>query len=215
MHVRPYGLLLHMFAPVLAGLLTGLSLIVAIGAQNAYVLRQGVIRSHVGPIVTVCAASDLVLIAAGVSGVGAIVAHAGWVLDVVRWLGVSFLLGYAATSMLRSSRPAALANDGPAGPATRRAAIGRAVALTWLNPHVYLDTVLLLGSIAAARGAGHAGGRWWFAVGAGIASITWFSGLGFGARVLAPVLSRPQAWRALDLLVALTMVFVAAKLALN
>jgi len=207
-----------MFDAALAGLFTGLSLIVAIGAQNAYVLRQGLVRSHVGPVVVVCATSDLVLIAAGVSGVGTVVDRAGWVLDVVRWFGVAFLLWYAVGSLRRAAlRPASL---GPAqGVAaagrgeSRTRVVGRAVALTWLNPHVYLDTVLLLGSIAAAHAGGVLAARWWFAAGAGLASVLWFSGLGFGARLLAPLLTSPRAWRVLDGMIAVTMLVVAAKLA--
>jgi L-lysine exporter family protein LysE/ArgO len=199
-------------APAVAGLLTGFSLIVAIGAQNAYVLRQGVLRSHVGPIVAVCALSDLVLIAAGVGGIGTLVGQTGWALDAVRWFGVAFLLWYATTALRRALHPESLA----AAAATRESrstAVGRAMALTWLNPHVYLDTLLLLGSIAATHaGSGH-DGRWYFAAGAGLASIIWFSTLGFGARALAPLLSRPRAWQALELLVAATMIFVAVKLA--
>jgi L-lysine exporter family protein LysE/ArgO len=200
----------------LAGLLTGLSLIVAIGAQNAYVLRQGLTRSHIGAVVAVCAVSDLVLIVAGVSGIGAIVDHARWVIDLVRWLGVAFLLWYAAGSLRRAFRQESLsANGSDVVPReSRRTVVGRAVALTWLNPHVYLDTVLLIGSIAAAHDHG-SGGRWWFAAGAGAASFLWFSGLGFGARMLAPLLARPRAWQVLDMGVALTMLFVAAKLALG
>jgi L-lysine exporter family protein LysE/ArgO len=200
----------------LAGLLTGLSLIVAIGAQNAYVLRQGITRAHIGAVVLVCAVSDLLLIAAGVSGIGAVVDHARWVIDLVRWLGVAFLLWYAAGSLRRAFGHESLsANGGGAVPReSRRAIVGRAVALTWLNPHVYLDTVLLIGSIAAAHDHG-TGGRWWFAAGAGAASLLWFSSLGFGARLLAPLLARPRAWQVLDVGIALTMVFVAATLALG
>jgi len=194
-----------------AGLLTGLSLIIAIGAQNAYVLRQGLLRSHVGPVVVVCALSDLLLIGAGVSGIGAIVDHADWVVTVVQWLGVAFLLWYAATTLLRARHAEALAAE--AGGATPRGrVIARSVALTWLNPHVYLDTVLLLGSIANTHGST---GRWWFAVGAGLASIVWFCGLGFGARLLAPLLGRPRSWQVLDVAVAVTMLVVAAELALG
>jgi L-lysine exporter family protein LysE/ArgO len=203
-------------AAAAAGLLTGLSLIVAIGAQNAYVLRQGLVRVHVAAVVAVCAMSDLVLIAAGVAGIGAIVDHAGWLVDVVRWLGVCFLVWYAVASLRRALAAGSLSADGQVtGGRTesRRAVVGRAVALTWLNPHVYLDTVLLLGSIAATHDVGLSGGRWWFAVGAGLASTAWFSGLGFGARLLSPVLTRPRAWQVLDVVIALTMLFVAAKLA--
>ena len=195
----------------LAGLLTGLSLIIAIGAQNAFVLRQGLLRSHVGPVVVVCALSDLVLISAGVSGIGAIVDHAGWVVTLVRWLGIAFLLWYAAATLLRARHAEALAAEA-GGAAPRGPVVVKAVALTWLNPHVYLDTVLLLGSIANTHGSG---GRWWFAVGAGVASILWFCALGFGARLLAPLLGRPRSWQVLDVLVALTMLVVALELALG
>jgi len=203
-----------------AGLLTGLSLIVAIGAQNAYVLRQGLLRSHVGPVVLVCALSDAVLIAAGVGGIGTIVDRAGWVIDVVRWLGVAFLLWYAAASLRRAFGTEALTTGGgreagtDGGAESRLRVVGRATALTWLNPHVYLDTVLLLGSIAAAHDAEAASGRWWFGAGAAIGSVVWFCGLGFGARLLAPMLARPRAWRILEACIAATMIFVAAKLAL-
>lgn len=196
-----------------AGFATGLSLIVAIGAQNAYVLRQGVLRAHVPAVVAVCAVSDLVLIFAGVSGIGAIVDRAPLVLDIVRWFGVAFLLWYAAGALRRAFRPEALSAAENGSESTGRA-VGRAVALTWLNPHVYLDTVLLLGSIAAAHDD-LAGGRWWFAAGAGLASIAWFTGLGFGAGKLAPLLARPRSWQALELLIAATMIAIAAKLAVG
>ncbi|MFW6867372.1 LysE/ArgO family amino acid transporter [Nocardioides sp. CPCC 206347] len=204
-----------MLAPTVAGLVTGLTLIVAIGAQNALVLRQGLIRSHVGPVVAICALSDAVLIAAGVGGIGTIVDHARWVLEVVRWLGVAFLLWYAAASLRRATRPESLAAAGngtvePSGPV-----IGRAIALTWLNPHVYLDTVLLVGSIAAAHDGGEPAGHWWFGAGAVLASVLWFSSLGYGARLLAPLLARPRAWQVLEVLIAITMLFVAARLALG
>ena len=202
-----------------SGLLTGLSLIVAIGAQNAYLLRQGLRRSHVGPVVAVCTLSDVALIVAGVSGIGAIVTHAGWALVAVRWLGAAFLAWYGLSTAWRAVRPAALrpatglaataqagdSQDGRRGPVVRRA-----MALTWLNPHVYLDTVLLIGSVAATHGPS---GRWWFAIGACAASTLWFVGLGFGARLLAPVLASPRAWQVLDLLIAATMLVIAVKLA--
>lgn len=205
-----------MISPAVAGLLTGLTLIVAIGAQNAFVLRQGLIRSHVGPVVAVCALSDAALIAAGVGGVGAIVDRASWVLEVVRWLGVAFLLWYAASSLRRAFRPESLAAAGNGGATEARGrVIGRAVALTWLNPHVYLDTVLLVGSIAAAHDGGEPAGRWWFGAGAVLASLLWFTSLGYGARLLAPLLARPRAWQVLEVLIAATMLVVAARLALG
>jgi len=209
--------------PLLAGFLTGGSLIVAIGAQNAFVLRQGVLRQHVGAVVLICAASDAVLIAAGVSGVGTVVDRAGWVIDVVRWLGDAFLLWYAAHSLRRafSSESLHAAQSAPAEE-PRRTVLLKAVALTWLNPHVYLDTVLLIGSVAATHsgpvtgwGAGVIDGRWAFGLGATLASVVWFSGLGFGARGLAPLLARPRAWQVLELVIAATMIFVAGKLAFD
>jgi L-lysine exporter family protein LysE/ArgO len=194
----------------LDGLLTGLSLIVAIGAQNAFLLRQGLRRVRVGAIVAVCTLSDLVLIVAGVSGIGAVVQHAGWALVLVRWIGVAFLTWYGLTSAWRARRRSAL-TAAPDGSGSRSAVVRRALAFTWLNPHVYLDTVVLLGSVANAHGPS---GRWWFAVGAGTASAIWFTGLGFGARLVAPLLATPRAWQILDLLIGVTMVLLALKLAL-
>jgi L-lysine exporter family protein LysE/ArgO len=195
-----------------AGLATGLTLIVAIGAQNAFVLRQGLAREHVGPVVAVCALSDLVLILAGVGGIGTLVERAPVVVDVVRWLGVAFLTWYGVRTLREARHPSGLAAGEERRRLTRRAVVGRAVALTWLNPHVYLDTVLLLGSVANTHGTD---GRWWFAVGAGAASLLWFSGLGFGARLLSPLLARPRAWQVLDLAVGLTMLAIAVSLALG
>jgi L-lysine exporter family protein LysE/ArgO len=196
---------------LVAGLLTGLSLIVAIGAQNAYVLRQGLARAHVGVVVLICSLSDVVLIAAGVSGIGTIVERAPWALPTVRWLGVAFLTWYGVSTLLRARRAESLhaARDGNG---TRRAAIGMAFALTWLNPHVYLDTVLLLGSIANQHGDE---GRWWFALGAAVASALWFVGLGYGARRAHRLLASPRAWQVLDVVIGLTMLAIAVMLALG
>jgi L-lysine exporter family protein LysE/ArgO len=197
-------------AASVAGLFTGLSLIVAIGAQNAYVLRQGLRRAYVGPVVTICTLSDWVLIVAGVSGIGLVVQHAGWALTAVRWLGAAFLTWYGLSSAWRARRPSALSVSGgehrPRGATLRTMA-----ALTWLNPHVYLDTVVLLGSIANAHGQA---GRWWFAVGACVGSTLWFAGLGYGARFASPLLTTPRAWQVLDLLIAVIMLVIAAKLVL-
>ena len=192
-------------AALLPGLLTGLSLIVAIGAQNAFVLRQGLRRDRVAAVVTVCAVSDLVLIAAGVAGIGVLVDRAGWVLDVVRWLGVAFLVWYGVSSLRRALHPSGLRAEGSGG----GRAVTTAVLLTWLNPHVYLDTVLLLGSVANTHGPV---GRWWFGLGAGLASIGWFTAMGYGARLAAPLLARPAAWRVLDVLIGVTMLAIAARL---
>jgi L-lysine exporter family protein LysE/ArgO len=194
----------------LDGLLTGLSLIVAIGAQNAFVLRQGLRTSHVGPVVAVCTVSDFVLIVAGVAGIGVIVQHAGWALVAVRWFGVAFLVWYGLSSAWRARRPASSLSAARDDPGGGPVVVRRALALTWLNPHVYLDTVVLLGSIANAHGAS---GRWWFGAGACVASTLWFTGLGFGARFAAGLLATPRAWQVLDLLIAATMLGIAVKLA--
>jgi L-lysine exporter family protein LysE/ArgO len=200
-----------MLTDSLDGLLTGLSLIIAIGAQNAYVLRQGLRRSYVGPVVAICTLSDLALIIAGVSGIGTIVQHAGWALDAVRWFGVAFLTWYGLSSAWRARQPAALAAARDE-PGTGSVIVRRILALTWLNPHVYLDTVLLLGSVASTHGPT---GRWWFAVGACVASTLWFTGLGYGARYAAGLLATPRAWQVFDLLIAATMLGIAVKLALG
>jgi L-lysine exporter family protein LysE/ArgO len=196
--------------PTFTGFVTGLSLIVAIGAQNAFVLRQGLVREHVGLVVTICTVSDIVLIAAGVSGIGTIVERAPWVIDVVRWLGVAFLTWYGVSSLLRARRAESLHASNGAGRSTRRKVAARAVALTWLNPHVYLDTVLLLGSIANHEGTS---GRWWFALGACLASTAWYCGLGYGARLAGRVLASSRAWRVLDVAIGIIMLLIALRLA--
>ena len=196
----------------LDGLLTGLSLIIAIGAQNAFVLRQGLSSSYVGRVVTVCTLSDFALIIAGVAGIGAMVQHAGWALQAVRWFGVAFLAWYGLSSAWRARRPASSLSAARGGSADQATVLRRAFALTWLNPHVYLDTMVLLGSIANTQG--HSGdGRWWFAAGACLASTLWFSGLGYGARFAAGLLATSRAWQVLDLLIAATMLGIAVKLA--
>jgi L-lysine exporter family protein LysE/ArgO len=194
---------------VVSGLASGLSLIVAIGAQNAFVLRQGIRRSHVALVVSVCAVSDLVLIGLGVAGVGVVIERAPAVLDVVRWAGAAFLLAYGVLAARRAIRGGQLARPATMKAGSRAAALGTCLALTWLNPHVYLDTVLLLGSLAGAHGAT---GRWWFAAGAGLGSIAWFTALGVGARFLAPLFQRRSAWRVLDGGIALVMITLAVLL---
>ncbi|MEV5548515.1 LysE/ArgO family amino acid transporter [Streptomyces sp. NPDC052309] len=185
-----------------AGFGTGLSLIVAIGAQNAFVLRQGIRRDAVLAVVGICALSDAALIALGVGGVGAVVVAWPGALTAIGWIGGAFLLAYGALAARRVFRPAgALRTDGDAAGSRRRAVL-TCLALTWLNPHVYLDTVFLLGSVAADRGDL----RWTFGVGAALASLCWFAALGFGARYLGRFLARPAAWRVLDALVAATMI---------
>ncbi|MFC7885662.1 LysE/ArgO family amino acid transporter [Streptomyces sp. NPDC057376] len=191
-----------------AGFGTGLSLIVAIGAQNAFVLRQGVRRDAVLAVVGICALSDALLIALGVGGVGAVVVAWPAALTVVGWVGGAFLLCYGALAARRVFRPAgALRAEGDAAGSRRRAVL-TCLALTWLNPHVYLDTVFLLGSVAADQGSL----RWTFGLGAAVASLCWFAALGFGARYLGRFLARPAAWRVLDGLVAATMIVLGVTL---
>ncbi|WP_370882696.1 LysE/ArgO family amino acid transporter [Kineosporia succinea] len=197
------------------GLLTGLSLIIAIGAQNAYLLRLGIAERArvVLPAVVVCAASDAVLILAGVLGVGALVQSAPVALTVVRVLGAAFLLTYGLMAARRALRPGGevLAARELAPGAGVRGVVLTMLALTWLNPHVYLDTVVMLGSIANGQDEGRA----WWVTGAVLASVLWFSALGFGARMLRPVFARPVAWRVLDGVIAVVMGLLGLRLALG
>jgi L-lysine exporter family protein LysE/ArgO len=189
-----------------AGFGTGLSLIVAIGAQNAFVLRQGIRRDAVPAVVAICAVSDAILIVLGVGGVGAVVGARPAALTVVGLVGGGFLLCYGFLAARRVFRPASLAVVGVSvGP---RRAVLTCLAMTWLNPHVYLDTVLLLGTVAA----GHGALRWEFGLGAALASVCWFAALGFGARLLSGFFARPSSWRVLDGLVAATMVTIGVML---
>lgn len=189
-----------------AGFGTGLSLIVAIGAQNAFVLRQGVRRHAVFAVVAVCSVSDAVLIALGVGGIGALAGDRPGALSVVGLLGGAFLLGYGLLAARRALRPAAMVVTGVAQGS--RQAVLTCLAMTWLNPHVYLDTVLLLGSVSA----GHGSLRWAFGAGAVLASVCWFVALGFGARLLSGFFTRASSWRLLDGLVAATMLGLGAGL---
>lgn len=193
----------------LAGFGTGGSLIVAIGAQNAFVLRQGIRRDGVLAVVAICSLSDAVLIALGVGGVGAVVSAFPGALTVVGLVGGAFLLCYGVLAARRVFRPSSLQVAG--APTSTRRVVFTCLALTWLNPHVYLDTVLLLGSVAAGRGDL----RWAFAAGAMLASLTWFAALGLGARLLTGFFARPSAWRLLDGLVAATMLTLGGMLLLG
>jgi L-lysine exporter family protein LysE/ArgO len=197
----------------LAGLALGLSLIIAIGAQNAFVLRQGLRREHVLLVVAICAFSDLALIAFGIGGGGLLFTAVPWLVEVVRWVGAAFLLVYGLIAARRALRPAPLPlSDQPAPRGSSAPAVALTMlALTWLNPHVYLDTVLLLGSVANT----HGDARWAFGAGAGLGSILWFSSLGFGARLLAPLFARPIAWRVLDAIIAIVMIALAVSLAVT
>lgn len=183
------------------GFLLGLSLILAIGAQNAFVLRQGLLRQHVFAVCLVCAFSDALLITAGVAGFGALVLRHPGLPQVMTWLGAAFLFVYGLGRLRAALRPKALRPaDGPAP--SLRAALAASVAFTWLNPHVYLDTVVLLGGIASRYAPPD---RMLFGLGAATASFAFFFSLGYGARLLAPLFARPAAWRWLDLGVGATM----------
>ena len=183
------------------GFATSLALIVAIGSQNAFVLRQGILRQHVLPLVLFCAASDALLIMSGIAGAGALVRSNPLFLEITRIGGALFLLAYGLLAARRAMGAGALqVADAPG--LSLGAALASCFAFTFLNPHVYLDTVVLLGSVASQRGED---GRWWFGAGAALASGLWFTALGFGARLLQPVFARPLAWRVLDGLIALTM----------
>jgi L-lysine exporter family protein LysE/ArgO len=202
----------HMIGTMVAGFALGISLIVAIGAQNAYVLRQGVRREHVGTVVVICMVSDALLIVAGTAGIGTVVTRLPWVLPALTWLGVAYLIWFGLDS-LRSAYSGHALSAG--APATAGSVVATTLALTYLNPHVYVDTVVMVGNLANQHGADQHGshGRWWFAAGAALGSVVWFSALGFGARILASPLGKPSVWRGIDILIALVMFVLAAKLA--
>ncbi|WOI55791.1 LysE/ArgO family amino acid transporter [Palleronia sp. LCG004] len=190
-----------------AGFLLGLSLILAIGAQNAFVLRQGLRRAHVLPVVLTCAASDAILVTVGVAGFGWLVTAAPWIEPVFTFGGAAFLAVYGAMAFRNAWRGMAAMTLSDGSRETRRSAVLTCLALTWLNPHVYLDTVVLLGSVASG-----ADDRLLFGVGAVAASFAFFFALGYGARALAPLFARPVAWRTLDIGVGIVMWAIALRL---
>lgn len=189
------------------GLLTGLSLIVAIGAQNAYVLRQGLLRNHVGVSVLICSVADMVLIAAGVAGLGAIVKRVPELLTVLKWAGAAYLVFLGISAFRRATKAEHLDPSSQPGSSLRTVVL-TTLALTFLNPHVYLDTVLMLGSIANTHGES----RWLFGGGAMLGSIIWFTALGFGARALSKYVKKASTWRAVDIVVGIVMIAVAVRL---
>jgi L-lysine exporter family protein LysE/ArgO len=206
----PHPNVIRVTSPVLVGFLAGFALIAAIGAQNAFVLRQGIRREHVLPVVTLCILADLTLIAAGIAGVGALIGAHPAALAVAKYGGATFLLCYGLLAAKRAWKPAALA-PADAAPAKLGAVLATCAALTFLNPHVYLDTVVLLGALANE----HGDGRWLFGIGAVVASTVWFSGLGFGARKLAKFFATPRTWRMLDAFIATFMMALGISLAVS
>jgi L-lysine exporter family protein LysE/ArgO len=199
-----------MTAPLLAGFLLGLSLILPIGAQNAFVLRVGLRGEHVLAVCLTCALSDALLILAGVSGFAQLSARVPWAETVLLYGGAAFLIAYGARSFMAAFKSESLRPSD-----VSQAGLGRVVltclALTWLNPHVYLDTVVLIGSISTQFDEG----KGFFAAGAMLASFTFFFSLGFGARLLKPLFARPVTWRILDIAIGLIMWATAARLLLS
>jgi L-lysine exporter family protein LysE/ArgO len=184
-----------------SGFLVSLSLILAIGAQNAFVLRQGLRREHVGAVVLVCALSDAVLIVAGVAGFGTLSARLPWLGEAMRLGGAAFLLVYGALRFRAALRGGAALVPAAAAPAPLSRVLGTVLLLTWANPHVYLDTLMLIGSISAQYAPYGAA----FGAGVVLASAVFFAALGYGARLLAPIFARPSAWVVLEVVVGLTM----------
>jgi L-lysine exporter family protein LysE/ArgO len=192
----------------LIGLQTGIALILAIGAQNAFVLKQGLLRQHVFVVVAICALSDAILIAAGVAGMGALTATFPWVIEALRWGGVAFLTWYGARSFMAAWRGGeAMVAAGDGGQSLRRIVL-TLLAFTWLNPHVYIDTVVLIGSLSAQ----YPGREWVFGAGAMTGSLVFFASLGYGARLLAPIFERPISWQILDVIIGVVMWTIALTL---
>jgi L-lysine exporter family protein LysE/ArgO len=191
------------------GLLTGLSLIIAIGAQNAFVIRQGLSRSHVLLVVLICATSDALLIFLGTGGLGTVIQSKPDLLEFIRWFGVLYLTWFGAKSV-RSVLSNQSLEVGEGTTSSKNAAVLSVLGFTFLNPHVYLDTVILLGSIANQFEED----RWYFALGASLGSVFWFSAIGFGAKAASRFMSRPVFWKILDSLIAIVMFSVAIFLAL-
>lgn len=197
-------------ADLIAGFFSGAVLIVAIGAQNSYVLRQGLRREHILPLVLICASADALLIAAGIAGLGAVIQAQPVFLSLARYGGAVFLFVHALTSARRALKTEQCKPDGATG-LPLRLALATCLGFTFLNPHVYLDTVILLGSLASQRPQG----RWIFGAGAAGASFVWFFALGYGARLLAPLFAKTLAWRILDSLISVIMLGLASMLILD
>lgn len=191
------------------GFVLSATLIIAIGAQNAFVLRQGLRREHVPIIVAFCALADLLLIGAGVAGVARVLGEAPHLTLALTVAGTLFLAWYGIRALGRARKASSMSVEDGTSRISVRNAVAQAAGFTFLNPHVYLDTVLLMGSIGARQPADL---RFWFVGGAAAASGAWFTTLGFGARLLKPVFRTPRAWQVLDTLIGLTMLALAVSL---
>jgi L-lysine exporter family protein LysE/ArgO len=190
------------------GLLTGLSLIIAIGAQNAFVIRQGLTKHHVLLVVAICAVSDALAIVLGVSGLGAIVQDLPWLLEIIRWFGVAYLTWFGIKSVRSAFKTQSLDASGVHSGSAKKVAL-TVLGVTWLNPHFYLDTVILLGSIGNQFGAD----KWWFAAGGILGSFLWFFSIGFGAKAASGLMKKPSFWKILDIVIAIVMFSIATLLA--
>jgi L-lysine exporter family protein LysE/ArgO len=190
------------------GLLTGLSLIIAIGAQNAFVIRQGLTRKHVFLVVAICAISDVLLILLGVAGLGALISGLPWLLETIRWFGVAYLTWFGIKSLMSAFKSQSLEATGLQSAGAKTVVLS-VLGFTFLNPHVYLDTVILLGSIGNQFGQD----KWWFALGAAVGSVLWFSSIGFGAKAASRFMSKPVFWKVLDSVIAAVMFGIAIMLA--
>ena len=193
---------------LLPGFLTGLSLIMAIGAQNAFVIRQGLTRKYVFLVVSICALSDAFLILLGVAGLGALISSLPWLLEIVRWFGVLYLTWFGIKSLRSAFNTQSLDASGVQSGSAKTVVLS-VLGFTFLNPHVYLDTVILLGSIGNQFGPD----KWWFALGGMVASIVWFSSIGFGAKAASRFMAKPVFWKVLDLVIAAVMFGIAIMLA--
>ena len=190
------------------GLLTGLSLIIAIGAQNAFVIRQGLTKQHVFLVVAICAVSDALAIVLGVSGLGAIIQGLPWLLEIIRWFGVAYLTWFGIKSVRSAFKTQSLDASGVQSGSAKNVAL-TVLGVTWLNPHFYLDTVILLGSIGNQFGPD----KWWFAAGGVLGSFLWFFSIGFGEKAASGLMKKPSFWKILDIVIAIVMFSIAILLA--
>ena len=196
-----------MFA-FLPGFFTGLSLIIAIGAQNAFVIRQGLTRRHVFAVVAICTIIDASLIALGIGGLGAAISGLPWLLEVIRWFGVAYLTWFGIKSVISATKSQTLDPSGVESKSVGKV-IATVVTLSLVNPHVYLDTVIFVGGVGNTFGEN----RWYFAFGAMLASLIWFTSIGYGAKAASRFMSKPIFWKILDAVIAVIMFSLAVTLA--